>query len=336
MSKRVLVTGAGGFIGSHLTAALAQRGSEVVALDVDVSGIQHLDGTVQLLEGDVGDSTIVSRALDGVQAVFHLAAAHRSVLAPESEYRRVNVDAVAALAVAAREAGVERFVHCSTVGVYGRLESPPANEDSVCRPELAYERTKLEGEEVIRRAVREDGLPAVVLRPSWVYGPGCPRTDKILRAAASGRLVLAGSGARYRHCIYVRDMVEAFLRAESEAGAVGRTLIIGDARAVTVRDLLEEAARVTGGRAPRRVPLALLLAAAAAIEAGCRLVGQEPPISRRSLRFFTANTAFDTTLSRGVLGLEPRYDLAAGLGETHRLLARRRPWRVLPSDYAET
>ncbi|MGB5401712.1 MAG: oxidoreductase, partial [Thermoanaerobaculia bacterium] len=123
-----------------------------------------------------------------------------------------------------------------------------------------------------------------------------------------------------RHCIYIRDMVDASLLAETSLAASGEVIIVGDQEATTVRDLVDKIAKITGARPPRSVPLGLLWAAAVTAEAAFLPLGKEPPISRRSLRFFTGNTAFSTERARSLLGFEPRYDLTRGLAETHELL----------------
>jgi nucleoside-diphosphate-sugar epimerase len=321
--RRVLVTGAGGFIGSHLAADQSGRGRRVVALDLDLRRVRHLDdaGRFDLLEGDVADASLQVAALDGVDTVFHLAAAHLSVRAGEDAFRRINIDAVSDLARRAKAAGVRRFVHCSTVGVYGSILDPPANEDTPCRPEIAYERTKLEGETVVLRAAAEDGLQAIVLRPVWVYGPGCPRTEKLFRTIARGRFVMAGAGTALRHCVYIRDMLDAFDLAAAADDARGLVVIVGDAAAVRVRDLLCEIAALVEARPPRSIPLWALHACGLVAETVFGFAGREPPLSRRTLKFFTSNTAFDIARARTVLGYEPRYDLGAGLRETHATIA---------------
>jgi nucleoside-diphosphate-sugar epimerase len=319
--ERALVTGAGGFLGSHLALALAAKGHNVSALDIELGKLRQLPtpAHLELVDGDVTDPQVQRRAVEGVGTVFHLAAAHLGVSQSEEAFRRINVGAVEGLVARSREAGVRRFVHCSSVGVYGRIRNPPADEETPCHPELVYERTKLEGESVVLEAMR-NGLPAVILRPVWVYGPGCPRTEKLFRTLSKGRFVLAGDGRNLRHCIYVRDMVAAFQRAAEADSALGQVIVVGDARAVTVRHLVDEMARLAGARRPKSVPLALMYVAALAAEWGGRVLGQEPPISRRTLRFFTGNTAFDTDRARALLGFEPRYDLAAGLAETYEHL----------------
>jgi dihydroflavonol-4-reductase len=94
---------------------------------------------------------------------------------------------------------VRRFVHCSTVGVYGPLESLPADETTPPMPDIAYERSKLEGEAAIRSVAEEAGLEAVILRPTWVYGPLCPRTQKLIRTVARKRFFFRGDGSNRRH-----------------------------------------------------------------------------------------------------------------------------------------
>ncbi|MGB5551250.1 MAG: NAD-dependent epimerase/dehydratase family protein [Thermoanaerobaculia bacterium] len=319
---KVLVTGAGGFIGSHLTEALLEAGRAVRALDLNLDRIQHLALTpnLQALTCDIRDKKAVDKALAGVCTVFHLAAAHLGASTPDTEFQQVNVDAVKNLVSTASRAGARRFVHCSSVGVFGRIENPPADETTICRPELTYERTKLEGEKSVLEQGNSGELQVVVLRPVWVYGPGCGRTEKLFRAISKGRFVVAGRGRTLRHCIYIRDMIDALLLAETSLAASGEVIIVGDQEATTVRDLVDKIAKITGARPPRSVPLGLLWAAAVTAEAAFLPLGKEPPISRRSLRFFTGNTAFSTERARSLLGFEPRYDLTRGLAETHELL----------------
>jgi nucleoside-diphosphate-sugar epimerase len=126
--------------------------------------------------------------------------------------------------------------------VYGRIADPPADEETPCHPNLVYERSKFAGEQAVLAAASETGLDTVVLRPTWVYGPGCPRTERLFRAIGKGRFIVAGNGQSQRHCIYISDMVEAFLLAARADAAVGKTIIVGDAGAVSIRELVDEVA----------------------------------------------------------------------------------------------
>jgi len=315
-----LVTGAGGFIGRHLALELAAAGEQVVALDLHADRLPPASGTLEPLVGDVADPACRERALQGVDTVFHLAAAHLSVAADEAEFRRVNVEATAGLVDDALRCGVRRFVHCSSVGVFGTIDDPPADEETPCRPEIAYERTKLEGEQVVLAAHRERGLPLVVLRPVWVYGPGCARTEKLLRTIGRGKFVVGGKGDGLRHCIYIADMLRAFRLAAASEKALGQVIIVGDREPVTVRQLVDTIAQLTGAAPPRSVPLGLLYAAGLAAELLCKPLGKEPPLSRRTLKFFTGNTAFRTDRARELLGFAAEFDLAAGLRATRAAL----------------
>jgi nucleoside-diphosphate-sugar epimerase len=330
---RVLVTGAGGFIGRHLVADQLRRGRTVVAFDRDVSALQGLSHPdLRVVEADVRAESRVRDAVSGVEVVFHLAAAHLSVRASASEYRQVNVDALRALIDISRSEGVGRFVHCSTVGVYGRLPSVPADEDTPCAPEFDYEKTKLEGEARLLDAHRSDGFPVVILRPAWVYGPGCPRTEKLFRAIAAGRFVVAGRGHRLRHSIYIRDAIRAMELAASVPGVEGQVLILADDRAQSIRTLVDEIAEVEGVRPPPAVPAPLLYLAGSGAELLFGLLGKEPPLSRRTLRFFSGNTSFRTERARRALGFVPRYSLRAGLEETARIRGLGEFWTVPIDD----
>jgi nucleoside-diphosphate-sugar epimerase len=328
--RKVLVTGAGGFIGSHLAADQVRRGHRVVALDLTLDRLADLQTSerVDLVEGDVTDPRVLARALREVDTVYHLAATHLTVQASEREFRRVNVEGIQTLVDACRFGGVRRLVHCSTVGVFGDVKNPPADEDAPCNPTLPYERTKLDGEKIVSDSCRMQGLPAVILRPAWVYGPGCPRTEKLLRSVARGRFAVAGSGSNLRHCVYIRDMVEALNLAAGSDRALGQVIIVGDNEAVTVRQLVGEIAKVTGSRRPPRIPRSVLYAGAVAVELVFRFKGKEPPFSRRTLKFFDNTTAFDISRARRLLGFAPRYDLAGGLRETQAILETGDYWHV--------
>ena len=326
-STKVMVTGAGGFIGSHLAVELIRRGHRVAAVDLHLDRLAHLRGDprVTFHEGDVTSADVLRPAVAEVDTVYHLAAAHLSVAAGDDEFFRVNVDGLRRLVEWCRQAEARRFVQCSSVGVFGHIADPPANEDSPCHPDIAYERSKLAGEGVVLEACR-DGFPATILRPAWVYGPGCPRTEKLFRSIRKGRFIVAGDGGGLRHCIYIRDMVTAFRLAAERDEALGQVIIVGDCGAVTIRRLVDEIAGQVGARPPRSVPLPLLSTAAVLAEIAFKPLRREPPISRRTLKFFTANTAFDTARARRLLGFRPAYDLRSGLAETRALLGSPAPW----------
>ncbi len=317
--SRVLVTGAGGFIGRHLVQRQVESGQDVRALDLHLDGIAT--GSIEPIECDIRNRERVREALQGCDVVFHLASAHLSLRATEQDYWDVNVKAARSLVEDASQAGVRRFVHCSSVGVHGEIRRPPANEDSECHPELIYERTKWEGEKSVRELAQASGFPLAVVRPVWVYGPGCGRTEKLMRTVRKGRFFYVGSGTTLRHCVYISDMIDAFELAATVPAAVGQVVIVGDGGAVTLADLMKVIADTVGAPPPKiHLPLWAMWVAGVAAETAFGAVGKEPPLSRRSLKFFTNNTSFDISRARTVLGYEPKVSLREGMKRTYEWL----------------
>jgi nucleoside-diphosphate-sugar epimerase len=321
----VLVTGGGGFIGSHLVEDQLHRGRKVSSLDLQHSFLQPWSGHpyLQLIHGDIRDTALLRQALDGVDVVFHLASAHLSLTTSEEDYWAINVKATEELVRLCQRAGVKRFIHCSSVGVHGEIATPPADEDSPCRPDLLYEKTKLAGEQAIARFSRETAYPIAIVRPVWVYGPRCPRTAKLFRAIRKGRFIMVGAGQTWRHCVYISDLLEGLNLCAERDEAIGETFIIGDDAAVTVQQLVAEIATVMSVPPPRiRLPLALMVPVCIGAETVFTLMGKEPPLSRRSLKFFTNNTSFDVTKAKALLQFAPQVTLREGLRRTYEYLAK--------------
>src|SRR5688572_15420833 len=165
---KALVTGAAGFTGSHLVRFLAQRGDEVRAMVRDSARASFDDPRVEVVRGDLTDAASLGRAIDGVQVVYNIAARYREAGRPAAEYRAVNATAVGTIVELAKHAGVRRVVQCSTVGVHGDVEHPPANEDAPLRPGDVYQETKLEGERIGRAAAARTGVELVIARPTGI------------------------------------------------------------------------------------------------------------------------------------------------------------------------
>ena len=123
-----------------------------------------------------------------------------------------------------------RLVHCSTVGVHGDIEHPPANEDAPLRPGDVYQRTKVEGERIAREAAARTGLPVTIARPSGIYGPGDRRLLKLFKGVARGRFVVLGSGDIFYHLTYIDDLVEGFRLCGEVPAAANRTYILAGGR----------------------------------------------------------------------------------------------------------
>jgi nucleoside-diphosphate-sugar epimerase len=311
----VLVTGATGFTGGHLARTLASRGYRVRALVRDLErGRDLAPAGIELCRGDLADAASLLNATAGMATVYHVAAIYRQAGIPASEYRTVNVEAVEALVRAAAASGVRRVVHCSTVGVHGDVEHPPASEDAPLRPGDVYQETKLEGERVARSAAAATGIELVVARPSGIYGPGDRRLLKLFRGVARKRFLILGSGQIYYHLTYIDDLVEGFRLCGTVPAAAGRTYILAGGEVGTLKELVALIAREAGVKAPRvRLPVWPFWLAGAACEAVCVPLRVEPPLYRRRVDFFTKSRAFDITRAREELGYAPKVGLREGV-----------------------
>jgi dihydroflavonol-4-reductase len=312
----VVVTGARGFIGAHLVRRLAARGTEVRALDLRPAEGGPTAEHVRQHQVDLCDREAVAPLLEGVDTVFHLASLHLEVGADDAAFEAVNVRAAANLVTLAAERGVRRFVHTSSVGVYGgAVRGDPLREDGPKNPQLRYERSKLAGEAAVLARAQDSGLPTVVVRPAWVYGPGCPRTGKLLRSLRKGRFFYIGPGDNLRHPVYIDEMLDAFLlAAEALPRVSGRIYNVAGPRILPLREMVETFARVAGLPAPRlHLPTPIGYVAGLTAELVFRAARREPPFSRRSLAFFRSSNAWDISAARSDLGFEPRIDLEEGV-----------------------
>ena len=322
---RVLVTGATGFTGGHLARALAARGDEVRVLvrgsPTDGHGRSRTAdlqaGGIDVVRGDVKDCAALARATRAVDVVYHIAAIYRQASLREEEYRAVNATAVRSVVEAAAAGGARRVVHCSTVGVHGDVEHPPADEDAPLKPGDIYQVTKLEGEQMAREASAETGVEVVIARPTGIYGPGDRRLLKLFRGVARRRFVILGGGEIYYHLTYIDDLVEGFRLCGTVPAAAGRTYILAGGEVTTLNELAGLIAEEAHVPPPRlHLPVWPFWTAGALCEALCAPLGIEPPLYRRRVDFFTKSRAFDISRARAELGYAPAVGLRDGIART--------------------
>jgi nucleoside-diphosphate-sugar epimerase len=318
----VLVTGATGFTGGHLAATLARRGYRVRALvrprsqDRFARSDAAAAGVVAV-PGDLTDAGAVKAAAADAEVVYHIAATYREAGQRDTAYRDVNVQGTRHVLDAALESGARRVVHCSTGGVHGHIEAPPANEDAPLAPGDIYQETKLEAESTAREFGRTCGLDVVIARPIGIYGPGDTRFLKMFRGLARGRFPVLGSGNVFYHLTYIDDLVEGFRLCGEVPAAAGRTYILGGPRYTTLNELVALIAREVGATPPRwHLPVWPFWTAGLLCEMICVPLGVEPPLYRRRVDFYTKSRAFDTTRARTELGYAPRVDLEEGIRRT--------------------
>ena len=316
---RVLVTGGTGFTGKVLVAKLCALGCDVRVLarrSSNRSGLEH--PAIEWVEGEVFDAAAVDRAVQGVQYVFHIAAAYRSANLRDEEYQRVNVEGTQLLAAAAaRNPGLKRFVHVSTVGVLGHIERPPAEETTPYNPGDVYQRSKTEAEQWLLAFAAAQSLPIVVVRPAAIYGPGDRRLLKVFKMAKLPVVPLIGWSKGLYHLIHVEDLVAFMIHVADRREAVGEVFICGNPRATSIKEIIATVAERLG-RKPLfvRFPAWPLFSVAAVCEFVCKPLRIEPPLYRRRVAFFTKDRAFDTSKMRRLTGFECRYTDAEGVRAT--------------------
>lgn len=316
----VLVTGATGFTGGHLAIALRRRGHTVRALvrprSLAKAGALEREG-ISISPGDLLDAASLHRATENIEIVYHIAATYREAGQPASAYIAINIDGTRHVLEAARAAGARRVVHCSTAGVHGHVERPPANEDAPLAPGDQYQRTKLEAEQLAKEFGRDHTLDVVVARPVGIYGPGDTRFLKMFRGIARGYFPMLGPGTVFYHVTHVDDVVEGLRRCGETDAAAGRTYLLAGPRYTTLAELVATIARELNVKPPRvHLPIWPVWLAGALCEAVCVPLRLEPPLYRRRVDFYRKSRAFDTTRARHELGWIPAVDLEIGIRRT--------------------
>lgn len=313
-----LVTGATGFTGGHLARRLVQQGDHVRALVRDRTKAAPLaEAGIDIVTGDLTNRAQVRDATRGVDVVYNVAALYRDAGLSAAAYRAVNAEAVATMVEVAAELGVRRVVHCSTVGVHGDIQHPPANEDAPLSPGDVYQETKVEGEALGRAAAARTGVDLVIARPTGIYGPGDRRLFKLFGGIARGRFIMLGPGRNFYHLTYIDDVCDGFRLCATVPAAANRTYIVGGADVTTLAELVATTADIAGVTGPRlRLPVWPVWLAGAACEALFTPLGISPPIYRRRVDFFRKSRAFDISRARAELGFAPRVGIRDGVSRT--------------------
>jgi NAD dependent epimerase/dehydratase len=306
--KRALVTGAGGFIGSHLVEALVQADCEVAALlhydsRADRSNLEFLPAAtlakVKVLSGNVEDPFFMHTALDGVDAVFHLAALigiPYSYVAPAS-YVRTNVDGTLNVLEAARAQRTARVLIMSTSEVYGTARYAPIDEAHPLQAQSPYSATKIAAEKLAESYFRSFDLPVTVVRAFNTFGPR-QSARAVIPTIISQQLfaeeIRVGSLAPTRDFLYVRDTARGLIAVAECDTAVGNVLNLGTGAEISIGAVLELVQRLTGNPLPVRA------------EAD-RLRPKDSEVQR---------LLCDATRARQLTSWSPMHTLEQGLAET--------------------
>jgi len=315
---KVLVTGANGFVGRATCGQLVAHGHEVrraVRRACEASG---LDMPVTI--GDIGPNTQWSAALDGIDAVVHLAARthvmHDTAADPLAEYRRVNVEGTRHLAHAAAAAGVQRFMLLSSVKVNGKFGQRPFTETDPPAPEDAYGLSKWEAEQSLLRVARTSAMQWVILRCPLVYGPGVGANFlRLMRAVARGMPLPLGAIGNQRSLLYLGNLVDAIRVCLPHPRARDQLFLVSDGEDVSTTTLARRLAAALRVR-PRLVPVPVRL-----LRLAGRLTGRTAAVAR-----LVDSLRVDSSRMRTTLGWIPPFSVEQGLAETARwYLAQEQP-----------
>jgi nucleoside-diphosphate-sugar epimerase len=315
-----LITGATGFIGPYLVKKLTSEGHKCRCLVRDTGNRNIYQGAgIELVQGDITDINSLKGIAEGIDCIFHMATlGHMNNFhVTEEMFMKVNVCGTQNIMREAIKAGVKRVVHCSSVAAMGICSDIPASEESVCNPHHAYGRSKLEAEKKVIRMVREENLPAVIVRFSMVYGPGDPRDMlRLTRLAKKGMFPKVGKRPKLTPLIHVDDAVTGLLLA-SEKGRAGEIYLITNKESMPfddIRKILQEALGVK--RIPLYAPEWAALFMATLCEKVFSLTGKVPPVTRKNIESTLADRVFSIEKAKRELGFNPEKDPVKGLKET--------------------
>jgi predicted dehydrogenase/uncharacterized protein YbjT (DUF2867 family) len=311
-----LVTGAAGFLGRALVAALRARGQSVRVLVRRADPAAESAG-IQVVVGDLGDPAIVDHAVQGARVVYHVGAAMRG---GPGDFEAGTVWGTRNVVDACARHAVERLVYVSSLSVLDHAGRDPAvavTENSAFEPwpdrRGAYTQTKLTAEGIVSDAIRERALPAVIVRPGQIVGPGAERVTPNGTLALAGRWIAVGPAQQTLPLVYVDDVVDALLLAAHAPAATGRIFNVVDPQIVTQGDYL---ARVKGKLGDElkllRVPTGVFMALAAGVELLGKLLHRSVPLTRYRVRSLRPLANFDISAARSGLGWEPRIGLQKG------------------------
>ncbi|MBN1121009.1 MAG: NAD-dependent epimerase/dehydratase family protein [Anaerolineae bacterium] len=321
--KKVLVTGATGFLGSRLVGALYRSGAKVTALVRSVGGVSpEIAKQANLVAGDLRDAAAVEAAMKGIDTVIHCAAITTNQ-ATWDVHNAVNIEGTGAVLEAAAKAGVKQVIHVSSVAVYG-LHNPPGgrtvNESTPfpSRPDFYahYMRSKIGAEELVFEYRKEKDLPVTVIRPGVLYGPGGGRPPgRGLMQIGNFNLTIGGA-RNFMPYTYVDNVVDALLLIAATPESEGQTYNIVDEPQVRLRDAFRVKNTVTGDKGMIiPIPAFVLNSMAGLMEGSSRRKGASTPpkITRYVVRSACRNIKYDTRKAQSELGWIPEVTLTEGL-----------------------
>ena len=318
----LLVTGATGLVGSHVVERARAKNIPVRVLVRETSDTALLDEWgVEKIHGDMTNAASLNQAVDGATHIVHCAAKVGD-WGKVDDYRAVNVRGVENfLDAAVNSDTLKRYVHISSLGVYeardhhGTDETEPPSTKGID----GYTLTKVESEQVVKKYVEQHNLPAVILRPGFIYGTR-DRTvlPRILDRLKAGKVKFLGSGEKLMNNTHVGNLVDAVAIALEKEGIIGEIYNIHDARAVSKLEFMNTIADLAGYKQPKKhVPLAVGKTVASMLEGLFKMLGKDhaPTPSKAMIKFMGYNLDYSIQKAQRELGYEPKVDFKEGMAE---------------------
>ncbi|HEX4717397.1 MAG TPA: NAD-dependent epimerase/dehydratase family protein [Thermoleophilaceae bacterium] len=328
--SEILVTGGNGFVGRHVVAALLERGDRVRVLALPNEDTSPLENRgVRIHRGDITRPDSLVAPMRGAEGVLHLAAM-MDVWRPLADYHSVNVTGTKNVCRAARAAGVRRLVHMSSSSVYGMALGRVADESFPLSPfDDPYPVTKAAADQAVQQLIADEGLPAVIVRPDQIFGPGDHlHFGRMADRLRGGRGIVVGRGNNAMPLVYVADIVQGLLLALDHERALGQAFNISGDQPLTQEQFLRAIAREVGAN-PRliHVPYRALYAVGYLAERVAMLAptSRRPPITRLGVAFAGTDNRYGIDKAHRELGYAPQVDLEQAV----RLTAR---WYLETSD----
>lgn len=318
---KILITGGTGFIGSRLALLCLENGDSVRILGQENTPAESRNRELVEASGaevwlaPINDRERVFKAAKDIDVVYHLAAAQHEANVPDQHFWDVNVTGTENVLDASISAGVKRFVHGSTIGVYGSALHGTLDEDSPPTPDNIYGVTKLEGEKLALSYL--DRMPVTVIRISETYGPGDWRLLKLFRAIKKRTFFTIGSGKNLHHPIFVDDLTQGLRLAATVDAAAGKVFVLSGQEPVTTNKMVATIAEELGTTVRNfHAPLLPFQVAAVIAANTFGAVGIQPPIHPRRMDFFKKSFVFSSEHAHKTLGFAPENSFKHGVHQT--------------------
>ena len=322
-----LITGATGFIGSHIAERLIKEGEDVTALVRRTSNTEFLKTIgARLIYGDINDFDSLKTAMKGMDKVYHSAAIVEEWISKKEAYR-VNVEGTRNLLECAKQEHIKRFIYISSLSVLGMKDHYKDDENTpYYKSGDSYIDTKIDAEKLVLEYRRNFNLPVTVIRPGFVFGPREKKLiPRILENINKNKFMFVGDGKNKIDVVYIDNLIDAILLAGKNPSSIGQIYNVTDDSGMALEDFIFKIADIWQIKRPSKhvpKPLAYLVCSLLGAWAGITKPKNPPYITKTRIKFLSLNLDFDVSKMRKELGYSPIVDVEEGLRRTKQWLAK--------------